>query len=153
MRIIETNMQIRPAQPSEYETIAAIWYESASAMDGGPPALDDPSTLPARILKGIESGWCLNIAVVDGHIVGLLATFPERRILDQLFVAPDAQRQGIGAALLDEAKRQLATGFTLRTPLTNAAGHRFYQRHGLLVLEDKAHPITGAPVRCFGWAQ
>jgi GNAT superfamily N-acetyltransferase len=67
--------------------------------------------LLARILKGIENGWCLNVAVVDGHIVGLLATFPERRILDQLFVTPDAQRQGIGSALLDEAKRQLATGF------------------------------------------
>jgi ribosomal protein S18 acetylase RimI-like enzyme len=146
-------MEIRPAQPSEYETIAAIWYESASSMDGGVPALDDPSTLPARILKNIEIGWCLNIVVVGAHIVGLLATFPERCVLDQLFVAPGAQRQAVGAALVDEAKRQLATGFTLRTPLTNTAEHRFYQRHGLRVLEDKVHPITGAPVRCFGWAQ
>lgn len=146
-------MEIRLAQPDEYETIAVIWYESASLMDGGAPALDDPSTLPARIIESIENGWCLNVAVVDGHIVGLLATIPEQRILDQLFVAPDAQRQGIGAALLDEAKRQLLTGFTLRTPATNAAGHRFYERHGLRVVEDTAHPITGAPVRCFGWKQ
>ncbi|TCM16564.1 acetyltransferase (GNAT) family protein [Novosphingobium sp. PhB165] len=144
-------MEIRLAQPNEYKTIAAIWYESASLMDGGAPALDDPRTLLDRI--SIENGWCLNVAVVDGHIVGLLATIPEQGILDQLFVAPDAQRQGIGAALLDEAKRQLATGFTLRTPVTNAAGHRFYERHGLRVVEDTAHPITGAAVRCFGWKQ
>jgi GNAT superfamily N-acetyltransferase len=144
-------MEIRLAQPYEYEAIAAIWYESASLMDGGAPALDDPSTLPARIIAGIENGWCLKIAVVDDHIVGLLATIPAQRILDQLFVAPDAQRQGIGAALLDEAKQQLPTGFTLRTPVTNAAGHRFYEHHGLRVVKDTAHPITGAPVRCFRW--
>jgi len=117
-----TEMEIRLAQPGEYETIAAIWYESARQMDGGAPALDDPGTLPARIIASIENGWCLKVAVVDDHIVGLLATIPAQRILDQLFVAPDAQRKGIGAALLDEAKQQLTTGFTLRTPLTNAAG-------------------------------
>ena len=146
-------MEIRLAQPNEYEAIAAIWYASALQMDGGAPTLDDPSTLPARIIASIENGWCLKVAVVDGHIVGLLATIPAQRILDQLFVAPDAQRQGIGAALLNEAKQQLVTGFTLRTPVTNVSGHRFYERHGLRVVKDTAHPITGAPVRCFGWKQ
>ena len=147
------NMEIRLAQPDEYETIAAIWYESATQMDGGAPALDDPSTLSDRIIRSVENGWCLNVAVADGHIVGLLATIPEDGILDQLFVAPEAQCQGIGAALLDKAKQQLATGFTLRTPVTNVAGHRFYERHGLRVIQDTAHPITGAPVRRFGWRQ
>lgn len=147
------NMEIRLAQLDEYETVAAVWYESASQMDGGAPALDDPSTLSDRIIRSVENGWCLKVAVVDGHIVGLLATIPKDSILDQLFVVPGAQRQGIGAALLDEAKQQLATGFTLRTPVTNVAGHRFYERHGLQVIQDTVHPITGAPVRCFGWRQ
>lgn len=146
-------MEIRLAMPEEYERIAAIWYESARQMDGGAPALDDPSTLPARIISSIENGWCLKVAMIDDHIVGLLATFPAQCILDQLFVAPNARRQGIGAALLNEAKEQLATGFTLRTPVTNAAGHRFYERHGLRVVKDTVHPITGAPVRSFGWKQ
>jgi GNAT superfamily N-acetyltransferase len=146
-------MEIRLAQRDEYEAIATVWYESASQMDGGAPALDDPSTLSDRIVRSIETGWCLHVAVVDGHIVGLLATLAEDRILDQLFVAPNAQRQRIGAALLDVAKQQLATGFTLRTPVTNVAGHRFYERNGLRVIQDTTHPITGAPVRCFGWQQ
>lgn len=146
-------MEIRSAQPDDYQIIAAIWYESASQMDGGAPILDHPSTLIGRIVSSLANGWSLKVAVVDGHIVGLLATIPKECVLDQLFVAPKAQRQGIGAALLDQAKRQLATGFTLRTPATNIAGHRFYERHGLRAIKDAAHPVTGALVRYFGWRQ
>jgi GNAT superfamily N-acetyltransferase len=146
-------MEIRSAQPDDYEIIAAIWHESASQMDGGVPVLDPPNTLIGRIISGLGDGWRLKVAVVDGHIVGLLATIPKDRVLDQLFVAPKAQRQGIGAALLDQAKRQLPTGFTLRTPVTNIAGHRFYERNGLCAIKDAPHPVTGAPVRYFGWRQ
>ena len=146
-------MEIRAAQAEEFETIAAIWYASASQMDGGAPVLDDPSTLVDRIVSSLADGWNLTVAIVDERIVGLLATIPKDCVLDQLFVAPEAQRQGIGAALLDQAKQQLATGFTLRTPVTNIGGHRFYERHGLRVISDAAHPVTGAAVRCFGWHQ
>lgn len=146
-------MEIRPAQPDDYEIIAAIWYESVSQMDGGAPILDHPSALVGRIISSLADGWDLKVAVIDGDIVGLLATIPNDRILDQLFVAPRAQHRGIGAALLDQAKRQLSSGFTLRTPTTNLAAHRFYERHGLLVIRDAKHPVTGAPVRYYGWQQ
>ncbi|GLV27654.1 N-acetyltransferase [Sphingobium sp. TomTYG75] len=146
-------MDIRTAQPEDYETIAAIWYESASQMDGGAPILDHPNTLVERIISSLANGWSLKVAVVDRKIVGLLATIPKDNVLDQLFVTPEAQRQGIGAALLDEAKRQLPMGFMLRTPATNLAAHRFYEQHGLFAIEDAAHPVTGTPVRHFGWQQ
>ena len=146
-------MEIRTARADEYGIIAEIWHASATKMDGGAPVLDDPSTLVRRIVNSLANGWSLKVAVVEGDIVGLLAMLPQEHVLDQLFVAPEAQRQGIGAALLEEAKRDLAEGFRLKTPLTNAAGHRFYIRHGLRVLGDTAHPTTGAAVRCFEWRQ
>lgn len=146
-------MEIRTAQPEDYEAIAAIWYESASQMDGGAPILDHPDSLVGRIVSSLADGWSLKVAVVDGKIVGLLATIPKDNVLDQLFVTPEAQRRGIGAALLDEAKRQLPAGLTLRTPATNLAAHRFYERHGLIAIEDAVHPVTGAPVRHFGWVE
>lgn len=146
-------MEIRTAQPEDYETIAAIWYESASQMDGGAPILDHQNTLVGRIISSLANGWNLKVAVVDGKIVGLLATIPKHQIVDQLFVTPKAQRRGVGAALLDEAKRQLPMGLTLRTPVTNLAAHRFYKRHGLFAIKDAPHLVTGAPVRYFGWRQ
>lgn len=144
-------MDIRTAQPEDYETIAVIWYESASQMDGGAPILDHPDTLVERITSSLANGWSLKVAVINGKIVGLLATIPKDSVLDQLFVSPAAQRRGIGAALLEEVKRQLPMGFTLRTPATNLAAHRFYERHGLFAVEDAAHPLTGAPVRHFAF--
>lgn len=120
-------------------------------MDGGAPILDDPSQLIDRIASSLANGAHWQVALVDGHIVGLLATLPEEGVLDQLFVAPAAQGRGIGAALLDQAKLELREGFTLRTPTTNMAAQRFYERHGLRFLKDAAHPVTGAPVRYFEW--
>lgn len=146
-------MEIRSAHPDDHAVIAALWYESASKMDGGAPRLDDPNSLIERITRDLANGWNLEVAVINGRVVGFLATLPKEDTLDQLFVAPDAQRRGIGAALLAQAKRQLPRGFTLRTPVTNLGGHRFYERHGLRVLRDAPHPYTGATVRYFEWSQ
>lgn len=144
-------MQIRSAQPKDYEEVAAIWYASARQMDGGAPPLDSPASLVDRIARSLAKGWVLKVAIVDGCIAGLLATIPNDYVLDQLFVTPEAQRKGIGATLLDEAKRQLPDGFTLHTPVTNIAGQRFYKKHGLRALRDTAHPVNGAPIRYFEW--
>lgn len=144
-------MEISPARPDDHAAIATLWHDSASQMDGGVPNLDDPSRLKARIAENLATGWILEVASINGRIVGFLATVPETGVIDQLFVAPDVQRRGIGSALLDQAKRRLPNGFTLRTPLSNVAGHRFYERHGLRFLRDAPHPGTGIQVRYFGW--
>ena len=144
-------MQIRSAQPGEYEDVAAIWYASARQMDGGAPPLDSPDSLVDRIMGSLAKGWDLKVAIVDGRIAGLLATIPNDHVLDQLFVTPEAQCKGIGSALLNEAKRQLPEGFTLHTPVTNIAGQRFYERHGLRVLRDAVHPVNGAPICYYKW--
>ena len=144
-------MQIRSAQPGQYKDVAAIWYASAREMDGGAPPLDSPDSLVDRIMGSLARGWDLKVAIVDGRIAGLLATIPHDYVLDQLFVTPEAQCKGIGAALLNEAKSQLPEGFTLHTPVTNIAGQRFYERHGLRVLRDAAHPVNGAPIRYYEW--
>jgi GNAT superfamily N-acetyltransferase len=146
-------MLIRSAQLKEYGEIAAVWYASASQMDGGAPPLDDPDSLVDRIVSSLAKGWNLKVAIVDGRIAGLLATIPDAHVLDQLFVAPEAQRKGIGTTLLNEAKCQLPNGFTLHTPVTNMTGQRFYEGHGLRAVRDAAHPVTGAPIRYFEWRQ
>jgi ribosomal protein S18 acetylase RimI-like enzyme len=109
--------------------------------------------LKARITSGLAKGWILDVATINERVVGFLATKPVDRVIDQLFVVPDVQRQGIGTALLNWAKRLIATAFTLRTPVTNMAAQRFYEKHGLRILQDEPHPVTSIPARYFEWRQ
>jgi ribosomal protein S18 acetylase RimI-like enzyme len=148
-------MDIRVAVPRDHALVAALWYESARRMDGGPANGDDLDCLLARIANGFRDGWHLEVASNGAGLLGFVGFVAMRRAdaaLDQLFVAPKAQGAGIGSALLDRAKQRMADGFSLRTPVTNLAAQRFYRKHGLGMLYDAPHPYTGAPVRYFRWA-
>lgn len=55
--------------------------------------------------------------------------------LDDLYVVPSAQRQGIGLLLLDLVKSLRPNGFSLWAFASNEPARRFYARQGLLELE------------------
>jgi hypothetical protein len=74
------------------------------------------------------------------------------RVLDQIFVLPGERLNGVGSQLLSEAKRAMPNGFTLRMALANESAGRFYERSGMNILRDGIHPISGIPVRYFGWS-
>jgi GNAT superfamily N-acetyltransferase len=67
------------------------------------------------------------------EIVGIVA-FRDGWI-DQLYVLPDRQRGGIGAALLDVAKAGSA-GLRLWTFQCNAPARRFYEKHGFAAIRE-----------------
>jgi GNAT superfamily N-acetyltransferase len=71
----------------------------------------------------------LTVAVADGGVVGMLATYPAK--VDQLFLAPDWKGRGVGKALFAEAKRQMPDGFTLWSNTANDRARAFYGRHGM----------------------
>ena len=64
-----------------------------------------------------------------GEVVGLLVL--EGDWIDQLYVDPDLTGRGIGARLLDVAKRERPQGLRLWTFVSNEDAQRFYERHGL----------------------
>jgi GNAT superfamily N-acetyltransferase len=70
--------------------------------------------------------------------------------LEQLFVAPGAQNNGIGKRLLDFAKAKLPGGFHLTTALASRAG-RFYEREGLIRGETSVNPRFGHAEVRFDW--
>jgi putative acetyltransferase len=69
----------------------------------------------------------------DGELIGFIA-FRERWI-DQLYVAPDRQRQGVGATLLQIAKAA-SSSLLLWTFQRNAGARRFYEKHGFAAVEE-----------------
>jgi GNAT superfamily N-acetyltransferase len=69
----------------------------------------------------------------DGELIGFIA-FREGWI-DQLYVAPDRQRQGVGATLLQIAKAA-SSSLSLWTFQRNPGARRFYEKHGFAAVEQ-----------------
>ncbi|WP_170230062.1 GNAT family N-acetyltransferase [Acetobacter nitrogenifigens] len=141
--------EIRAATQDDLTAIATLWRESTISMDGGAPRVHDVKALRARLQS---EGWWIEVVENDDRITGFLAVRERERVVDQLFVAPSAQGAGLGARLLRRAQALMPEGFTLRTPLSNLAGQRFYERHGLIMLRDEPHPQAGFLVRYYGWS-
>nr|QZD54667.1 GNAT family N-acetyltransferase [Glycomyces sp. TRM65418] len=72
------------------------------------------------------------VAERHGAAVGFAALQGDR--LDHLYVEPAAQGQGVGEALLAEAKRRRSE-LHLRVFEQNAGARAFYERHGFAVVD------------------
>jgi GNAT superfamily N-acetyltransferase len=68
-----------------------------------------------------------------GALVGILVL--DGQWLDQLYVEPTMTGRGIGAGLVEAAKRRRPNGLRLRTFASNTGAQRFYERHGFIATE------------------
>ena len=64
----------------------------------------------------------------SGEAVGFLALKDD--MVEHLYVRPEAQREGIGSALLDAAKTRRPGGLRLWVFERNTGARAFYARHG-----------------------
>jgi L-amino acid N-acyltransferase YncA len=101
-------MPIRPAQPRDLAVITAI-YDDAVRHGTASFELDPPDQAEmARRYEALRvGGYPYLVAEFDGGIVGYAYAGPYRArpayrwsVEDSIYVAPQAQRRGIGSALL-----------------------------------------------------
>ena len=133
--------EIRPMQPADLDAVLAIaadspeaphWQRSAYAPYFADP---EPPLLRAAFVAAL-SGRIVGFAAATLLLDPLGTAEPENRCeLDSMAVAPDARRQGIGAALLQQVLNWAVTHdcrrFTLEVRAANAAAIRLYEQHGL----------------------
>ncbi|MBT6511238.1 MAG: GNAT family N-acetyltransferase [Rhodospirillaceae bacterium] len=75
-------------------------------------------------------GWDhVRVAEIGQNPVGFFSM--DGNHVDQLFVRPNNQRQGIGRAMLDDIKRLHPKGFMLHTFQANTTARRLYEPHGM----------------------
>jgi GNAT superfamily N-acetyltransferase len=128
--------RLRPANPADATAVADVYLASRKAfLPYAPLAHDDVEV--RRWIAGTllaTDGVC--VAEEDGHIVGMLAisTDADGGWVDHLYLAPDAVRRGIGAALLHHALARLPRPVRLYTFAANQGARRFYERHGFTVV-------------------
>jgi len=142
---------LRPAHAGDHDAIAAIWHSGASLPHVGPAALPPLSELRHRVDQEFAEGWQVTVAIQDDAVAGFIALLPEARILDQLFIHPDAFGLGIGRALFAEAIAAMPDGFTLFTRPGNSRARRFYEKAGMTMLREEIHPRFGDTIMFYGW--
>lgn len=143
--------ELRPSLEADRDAIAEVWRSSASLPGVGPPVMPTLEELRKRVDAQFASGWSVTVAVRGNDVIGFVAIKPREAVLDELFVRPGSLGGGIGRALLAHAMKEMPTGFTLFTRSGNARARRFYEKAGLVLLRQAAHPRTGDPVACYGW--
>ena len=91
------------------------------------------------------------IAESEGTAIGFVTVDPRTLYLDQLVVAPEHWRSGLGARLVVEAKRLSPRGLDLDVNTDNARAIRFYEKCGFVITGAGKNPISGKPVHRMSW--
>lgn len=127
-----------PAQLGDAEELVAL---RIAAMQASLEVLGrfDPVRARARFLEDF-SPECTRHLVVKGRRVGVvvLRLEPQHLLLDHLYVHPDHQGQGLGAAVVADVMRQAAAlGLPVKvTALRGSRSNHFYQRLGFELVEE-----------------
>jgi GNAT superfamily N-acetyltransferase len=141
-------MRIRPAKADEREVLEALQRRASLAIGTHNEQLEahpDAINLPA---KQIALGEVM-VAEVDGKIGGFAVLLDNGNSaeLDGLFVEPARWRQGIGAALVNEAVHVARNrGFSLITVVAEPGALEFYEKCGFAV-EGEAQTRFGPALR------
>lgn len=123
---------MRRATAADAAAVAAVFLDSFHATYAFPLAHTDDEVrgwIRDRLIPDYET-W---VADDDGAVVALMALMPGH--LEQLYVASDRLRDGIGRRLVDLAKERSPTGLSLWTFQVNDRARRFYERNGFLAVE------------------
>src|SRR3954471_12900337 len=142
---------IRPARLDDHDEVARVWMDSFVSTGLGDGSTSLLAQLRARIPREIENGWTLYVADDEGRIVAMLALHLAKRCLDQLFVAPDHQRNGLGRRLLAFTREKLPDEIWLRCIRENEKAWRWYEREGFVLEREAIEPAMGRVMKYYRW--
>lgn len=123
-RLPDRMIKIRAATPADAKTCATIlndWIDTTPWMPRVHPHDDVERHYREFVLPFRE------VLVAGDPVCGFIAIDSDEAFVTALYVRN--KRQGIGSALLDEAKRH-RNALSLWTFQANTAAQRFYLRHG-----------------------
>lgn len=127
---------LRPAVRSDLRAVGELFWTARTAAAPVMPASVHSRESVLDFYGGLDLGgrrevWLAEDA--DGALIGFLHLADDW--LDDLYVHPAHQRDGVGSALLGLARALRPAGFELWVFAANTPARAFYARHGLLELE------------------
>ena len=134
--------RIRPLAESELEDILTIVNAAAQAYRGVIPEdrWHDPYMTRAELDREIEAGVRFWGYERDGTLLGIMGVqgAGDVELIRHAYVVPEAQRNGIGRALLEHLASSATRPILVGTWATADWAIRFYERHGFR-LESPQH--------------
>jgi ribosomal protein S18 acetylase RimI-like enzyme len=133
-------IELRPYRPTDLERTVAMWRASKQAAF---PYVEVQQLYTLQTdtdyFRHVVAQECeVWLAMGDGKILGLLALRDD--LIDQLFVAIDAQRQGVGSALLVKARERSPDQLRAYTFQKNGPARAFYEKHGFEIVRSSVSP-------------
>jgi ribosomal protein S18 acetylase RimI-like enzyme len=142
---------IRPARTDEYDEIARVWMESWVSTGLAESSNFLLAQLRARVPLEIAKGWTLYVVDDNGRFAAMLALHLPDTYLDQLFVAPEYQGQGLGRQLLAFTRQQMPDEIWLRCVRENEKAWHWYEREGFVFEKEAVEPMTGFVMKYYRW--
>ena len=143
-------IHLRLYHPDDFEAAVRLWYDAWHHTFPNFPSwtyAEWRERFHAKVCAG-DSIW---IAERASQVVGFLVLHEVDGYLDQIFVSPAFQRQGIGTLLLNHAKTLSPAGLSLVTLQSNRRARLFYERHGFEPGQVGINPNHGQPNIVYRW--
>jgi len=151
----KASITLRPYRPADEDAAVALWLRTWQAAY---PELDFAERLDwwwQRWRNELLPVAEVVVAETDGAnertMIGFVTVDPKTLYLDQIVVAPEHWRSGVGATLLAEAKRISPRGLDLDVNTDNARAIGLYVKHGFAITGAGKNPISGKPVHRMSW--
>ncbi len=149
----QTAVKLRPYRNDEQDAAFALWQR---AWQLAYPQIDF-----AKRVDWFREHWSnllLDCKVIvaeysddDQRLAGFVVVSPRTGYLDQIVVAPEAQRLGVGKALIGAAKQIGSAGLYLHVNKDNTRALAFYQTSGFTIAGEDVNRRSGAPVYMMTW--
>ncbi|HXC53977.1 MAG TPA: GNAT family N-acetyltransferase [Rhizomicrobium sp.] len=137
------SLTVRTARSAaEIDDAAALYVRSGTAAFTWRPESHFRAA-DFRMFAQDEEVW---LALMGEALVGILAVFRPENFIHCLYVDPDAQRLGVGRALVAHVRRLAGAPLTLKLDVPNRRAIRFYEAtgwHRLTGLDDQGVDDAG----------
>ncbi len=144
-------VRLRRAGEDDAVRVAELWLDARRAAPGVPAPVHSDRQVRAWLRERLASAdaWVTTdeadrpsaVMVLDGEWI------------EQLYVLPERQRQGLGSALLELAQAERGS-LALWTFEANTAARSFYERHGFWPCgEPSAENEERTPAICYRWSR
>jgi len=144
-------IEIAPVNAALMPALADLWV---AAWTQAMPQIDFEARRPwfAGHLDGLHGqDYVTRCALEAEALVGFVTLQPASGELDQIAVAPDAARRGVGALLMAEARRLAPGRITLTVNQDNPVALRFYEREGFVVTGEGVNGMSGLKTLRMEW--
>ncbi|MDE3174512.1 MAG: GNAT family N-acetyltransferase [Pseudomonadota bacterium] len=146
------SVALRAGAARDFAALAEFWVAAWAATGFDIDFEARRPWLLRHLAQLVEEGAEIVVACADGGApVGFVTLDRRTGYLDQLCVAPAAQRQGVAAALIAEAKRLAPGRLELHVNVENPRARALYQRAGFVVAAEAVSALSGRPTLLLTW--